>query len=99
MSIALVVAAGLGVSVASGLLRAHALQGSVDRAALAASDVVWGFNGEDPCAVARQILNQDGFVAHSCELYPGGARVSAGVLVSGIFITRRAHAGLVNGGD
>ena len=97
--LAMVALTGGMVIGAGHLLRAHDLQGSVDRAALAAGDVVVGVAGEEPCAVAREILHRSGFSMLSCELTAASARVVGTSRQGGIGMTRRAHAGIVNSGQ
>jgi secretion/DNA translocation related TadE-like protein len=99
MSLALVTLAGLVLGLGQHFLATHRLQGSVDRAALAASDVSWGYNAQEPCVVATHILVAANFKMASCELYPGGARVVGTATVGGFVLTRRAHAGIVNSGQ
>jgi secretion/DNA translocation related TadE-like protein len=99
ISVALVTLAGVAMALGQQVLGAHRLQGSVDRAALAASDVSWGYNAQEPCVVAGRILAKDDFRVESCELYPGGARVVGTATVGSFLLTRRAHAGIANGGQ
>ena len=81
------------------LLVTHALQGAADRAALAASDVSRGINGEFPCEEARDILAMQGFSLTDCELEGGNARVSASTQFGGLMLERRSHAGVGNSGQ
>jgi len=99
MMAAMTALAGLGLVAAHLLLAAHSVQASVDRAALAASDVLWGYNAEQPCSVASEILGHSGFHLVSCELTSRGARVVGSTSVGGLEITRRAHAGIANSGQ
>jgi hypothetical protein len=91
--------AGLAMVGAGHLLMAQNLQTSVDRAALAAGDVLVGVSAGEPCLVAREILSQNGFTVRSCELTTTSARVVAGANQWGFWVTRRAHAGIANSGQ
>lgn len=99
MVVALVVLWGAIVAATGVFITVRNLQGAVDRAALAASDVSRGINGEYPCAVATHILHHHGFDLASCELDRGNARVVGTVDVAGLSLTRRAHAGVGNSGQ
>jgi len=90
-----VVAMGLSVQV---VVSQH-LQSATDRAALAAGDVLLGRRGEYPCDVAREILRMGGFDMVSCELETSSARVIGRANAHGVWMTRRAHAGVANSGQ
>lgn len=91
--------AGALFAAAQMVLASQSLQGAVDRAALAASDVSRGVSGEFPCDVARQIVAAPGFRLVSCEISEGRARVIGEATVSGLTMSRRSHAGVSHSGQ
>lgn len=94
-----VVMAGALFGASTLVLTAQSLQGAVDRAALAASDVSRGIAGEFPCKTARQIVSTPGFSLVSCEVFGGRARVIGEAIVAGVTISRRSHAGVSHSGQ
>ena len=99
MALGAVVLAGALLGVARVLLTAHHLQGVVDLAALAASDVSRGLGGEFPCEVARHIVSTAGFTLLSCEVVEGRARLIGDATVAGVTVSRRSHAGVSHSGQ
>lgn len=99
MVTALITLAVVAMGLSSQLLLTHRLQGSTDLAALAASDVLVGRNGELPCVFAGDILRTGGFQLVSCEVGTSSVRVEASADWNGVTLTRRAHAGIANGGQ
>jgi secretion/DNA translocation related TadE-like protein len=95
----LVLGAGVFSEVAGHVLTAHRLQGAVDRAALAAGDVLIGVVPGLPCDSARQILRHEQFSLDSCELEESRARVTGTVDRRGIRHSAHAHAGVADGGQ
>ena len=78
---------------------AHKLQGATDRAALGAADALVGVSPWLPCDVAAKILTLEGFGLVVCELEPRSVRVVGEGRSGGLEITRRSHAGVVDGGQ
>lgn len=96
--IACVLGAGVLTELSAQLITTGRLQAATDRAALAAADVLIGVGGNLPCTVARDILREEGFVLHSCEVSEHGVRVATRVVRWGVEHQKRAHAGVVDGG-
>lgn len=94
----MVVLAGALLKVSETLIMASRLQGATDRAALAAADVLHGVGAELPCAVAGKILRTEQFDIQSCEVDGHSVRVISEVFLWGVAHSRRAHAGVVDGG-
>ena len=99
IALGLVVLGGVMLTTAQVLPVAQSLQGAADRAALAASDVSRGINGEFPCEEAKEILAAQGFSLGECELENGNARVVASTQFGGLMLSRRSHAGVGKSGQ
>jgi secretion/DNA translocation related TadE-like protein len=76
-----------------------ALQGATDRAALAGADAHVGVIPGMPCVVAGALLVREGFTLASCEIETSSVRVVGQVQLGGLWLTKRAHAGVVDGGE
>jgi secretion/DNA translocation related TadE-like protein len=75
------------------------LQGATDRAALGSADALVGVSPWLPCDLASEILAQEGFELVLCELEPRSVRVVGEGRTTGVVITRRSHAGVVDSGQ
>ena len=96
--VALSVVVALALALGLEVIAVHRAQGSVDRAALAASDVLHGVAAGEPCDMALQILRQEEASLRSCELESGGVRLEAVVPTTLGDTVVRARAMVINGG-
>ena len=96
--VALSVVAALALALGLEIIAVHRAQGSVDRAALAASDVLHGVAAGEPCEMALQILRQEEVSLRSCELESGGVRLEVVVPTALGDTVVRARAMVINGG-
>lgn len=96
--VALSVVAALALALGLEVIAVHRAQGSVDRAALATSDVLHGVAGGEPCDMALQILRQEEVSLRSCELESGGVRLEGVVSTTLGDTVVRARAMVINGG-
>ncbi|MFT6972842.1 MAG: secretion/DNA translocation related TadE-like protein [Pontimonas sp.] len=76
----------------------YALQGSVDRAALAGGDVLVGVVPGIPCRHARDVVEAEGFTLLSCTVVLGSIRVTGQASHAGVTWERNARAGVTNDG-
>lgn len=97
--VALMVLAGGLFDASHRVMTVARLQAATDRAALAAADVVLGVGGQLPCTAAREILLTEEFYPVSCLVEGHSVRVVGKVVLRGVSHTRRAHAGVVDGGE
>ena len=95
---ALIVLAGILFELSQTIIITTRLQATTDRAALAAADVLIGVAGHEPCTIARELLEGEGFSVRSCALETRSVRVVGEVLHRGVWHTQRAHAGVVDSG-
>lgn len=93
-----VIVAAVLMGVAHQMYVSLALQGATDRAALAAADAQVGVTPAMPCVLAGELLHKEGFALVSCEQETSGVRVVGEVWVGGLQVTKRARAGVVDGG-
>lgn len=96
--VALSVVAALALALGLEVIAVHRAQGSVDRAALAASDVLHGVAAGEPCEMALQILRQEEVSLRSCELESGSVRLEVVVPTTLGDTVVRARAMVINGG-
>jgi len=96
--VALSVVAALALALGLEVIAVHRAQGSVDRATLAASDVLHGVAAGEPCEMALQILRQEEVSLRSCELESGGVRLEVVVPTTLGDTVVRARAMVINGG-
>jgi secretion/DNA translocation related TadE-like protein len=94
----LIVLAGILFELSQTIIITTRLQATTDRAALAAADVLIGVTGHEPCTIARELLEGEGFSVRSCALETQSVRVVGEVLHRGVWHTQRAHAGVVDSG-
>lgn len=95
---AAVVVAGVLMGLAHQVHLSLALQDATDRAALAGADAQVGVSPALPCVIAGALLAREGFTLVSCELETSSVRVVGAVHLGGLVVTKRAHAGVVDGG-
>lgn len=95
---ALIVLAGILLELSQTIIITTRLQATTDRAALAAADVLIGVTGHEPCTIARELLEGEGFSVRSCVPEMQSVRVVGEVLHRGVWHTQRAHAGVVDSG-
>ena len=96
--VALSVVATLAMALGLEVIAVHRAQGSVDRAALAASDVLHGVAAGVPCEMALHVLRQDELLLRSCELESRGVRLEVVVPTTLGDTVVRARARVINGG-
>jgi secretion/DNA translocation related TadE-like protein len=96
--LALIVLAGILFELSQTVITTTRLQWATDRAALAAADVLIGVTGHEPCTIARDLLEGEGFSVRSCVPETHSVRVVGEVLHRGVWHTQRAHAGVVESG-
>lgn len=96
--VALVVLAGILFELSQTIIMTTRLQAATDRAALAAADVLIGVTGHEPCTIARDVLEGEGFSVRSCAFETQSVRIVGEVLHRGVLHTQRAHAGVVDSG-
>lgn len=96
--VALSVVATLALALGLEVIAVHRAQDSVDRAALAASDVLHGVAAGEPCDMALHILRQEEVSLRSCELESGGVRLEVVVPTTLGDTVVRARAMVINGG-
>lgn len=96
--VALSVVAAMALALGLEVIAVHRAQGSVDRAALAASDVLHGVAAGVPCEMALHVLRQDELLLRSCELESRGVRLEVVVPTALGDTVVRARAMVINGG-
>ncbi len=98
-SIAVVIVAGISLSLGFAVISQRHLSGAVDLAALAAADVSVGVRPGQPCGIARALLVRANVLMLSCEVWEDSF-VVVGEKQRGAFTLRAtARAGVVDGGE
>ena len=92
LSAATLVLGGVLVSTLHLVSVAQQVQQVANLAALAASDTAIGVISGEPCSTARMVATHHSFALTSCELDGSRARVSVGVSLWGVQVSRRADA-------
>ncbi len=92
LSAATLVLGGVLVSTLHLVSVAQQVQQVANLAALAASDTAIGVTSGEPCSTARMVATHHSFALTSCELDGSRARVSVGVSLWGVQVSRRADA-------
>jgi secretion/DNA translocation related TadE-like protein len=97
MCVALMIFASAAISASALASIDTAFQGSVDRAALGAADILIGVSAGTPCLYAQELLRREGFSLTACDVAHSSVRIQAEASRVGFTWSRKARAGVING--